>query len=216
MANLTINSLTFISRNLAKLKELHSVLTEVADSTTKNSICELMAKHGYNANTISNLCARRDYISDIDQVIHKKDKSYYLHAEIVSAWEPHLAPIKTLLIERYNSEIKLISQSIEEGEGLFYTNDWTGMFYPEKFMVDLCTNESYDTQYLESWTELIAYLENAFEEADISPLDSIDELISAIEDKYQDGDDSFFINIHAFTPYPEEDQFYTILRKEAA
>lgn len=212
MANLTINSLTFISRNLAKLKELHSALTEVADSTTNNSICELMAKHGYTPKAID----RRGYISNIEKIIHKKGKSYYLHTEIVTPWEPQLAPIKTLLIERYNSEIKLISQSIEEGEGLFYTNDWTGMFYPEKFMVDLCTNESYDTQYLESWTELIAYLENAFEDADISPLDSIDELISAIEDKYQDGDNSFFINIHAFTPYPEEEQFYTILRKEAA
>jgi len=202
------NSLTFVSRNLKLLKKLNQAMNEVISDPKSNTITNLLAKHNYTYNDITLLVDARDYIDDVDKVLTQKGKCFYFTAETVSSWTPNLLPLVTLLKEKYNSEINLISQSIEPGCGIYHTNDISGIFYPDRFILDFCYNDNYDTEYFEGWNELINYLEKSFPEADISAFDNLNTIIEAIRDKYEtEADQEFFININMFTPYDDGESY---------
>lgn len=208
MCNICINSLTFISRDLNKLKKLNKIVNDVASNKNANSIVALLDKHGYNTKDNMLLCDKRDYISDCDTIITQKLNHYYFQAETCSAWLPNLLPIATLLKERYNGEIKLLAQSEEEGAGIYHTNDIGAIFYKDRFKVDCCTSENYETEYFSNWSDMINFLQELFPKADISYYDSIEELLESIDNNYNDGlDDSFFFNLNVFTPYDGEEPY---------
>lgn len=218
MCNICVNSLTFLSRNLEKLKELNKIISDVAADKKANSIVALLDKHGYHTKDKMLLCDKRDYISDCDSIITQKLDHYYFQAESCSAWSPNLLPIVTLLKERYSGEIKLIAQSEEEGMGIYHTNDVGSLFYNDKFKVDCCSKENYDTEYFSSWNDMINFLQGLFPKANISFYDTINEIKDAIEDVYDDGsDDSFFFNLNMFTPYDDGESYFDYNRSlEAA
>lgn len=206
MCNLCINSLTFLSRNLDKLKELHKLIKETTYDKNGNSIVALLDKHGYYTKDKMLLCSKRDYLSDCDTIITQKLDHYYFQAESCSAWTPNLLPIVTMLRERYGGEIKLIAQSEEEGMGIYHTNDVGSLFYNDKFKVDCCSRENYDTEYFPNWSNMIDFLQKEFPKANISYYDSINEIKDAIEESYSE-DESFFFNLNMFTSYDDGESY---------
>ena len=203
--NPCINSLTFVSRNPLMLKKLHNIILELLKAN-QCGIYDLLAKHGYTKRDLAILVDKRDYINDVDTVITAKRNVFYFTMESISAWVPNLLPIVTLLKEKYDNKIKLVSQSSEEGNRLYHTNDISGMFYPQRFKVDFCLNGDYETEFFCNWLDMITYLENHFEKADINAFYSISELEEAIDEAY-DSDDEYFLTINMYTPYDDGESY---------
>lgn len=215
MCNICVNSLCFVSRDLKKLKELHANIKAVADNKANNTVSKLLEAYCYNHGEISLLTDRRDYFSDVDKNITQKGPVFYFRAETCSAWDENLLSFYTLLREKYENSIYMYHQSEEEGLSLYSVYDPTGIFFHDRYKVDMCLNSEYTTEYFSSYSDVVSMLESYFPALNISVFDSPTDLEERIADSL-DGDSDDFFNLHIFQTYSKYTWDNTNHYKEAA
>lgn len=98
-----------------------------------------------------------------------------LRMETVTAWSPCLETCD-FICEKFPS-LTYYFRSEEPGMGDYLTNDIDGIYFPERYLVELCTpQEEYDTEYFQTLEEAFEWLEEFCEhpirsEQDVSTLD---------------------------------------------
>jgi len=200
MANICVNSICFVSRDLTCLKELHANIKSVAENKTDNSVIKLLESYCYNHGEAALLCDRRDYFSYVDKSITPKGSVYYFMTETCSAWDENLLGFYTLLREKYNDSIRIYHQSEEEGLSLYSIYDPTGLFFKDRYKVDMCLKGEYITEYFSTYTDVIEMLNSYFPEYNLSVFESPEDVESQLQESLEDEADDFF-NLHVFQPY---------------
>lgn len=203
MCNICVNSLVFTSRDLTKLKDLHNKIKKVSNNKRDNSLARLLLAYSYNQEKIHVLVDKRDYFSDVHNSITQKGSVYYFMAETCSAWEENLLGLHTILKEKYNDAIRMYHQSEEEGLALYSVFDPTGLFFNDRYKVDMCLNNEYTTEYFSSYGEVVEMLQSYFPTLDISVFDAPADVETTIRETLNDDGEDFF-NIHVFQPYGRE------------
>ncbi len=84
--------------------------------------------------------------------------------------------------------LNIYYQAEEPGIGLYCTNDLEGNYFPDKYIVDLCTPD--DTWYKEYFSDL-ANLFGWFEEISGQPVKSIKEILAITEQWSEENEDAF-------------------------
>lgn len=204
MCNWCINSMTLTSHDFSMLQNLHGKILACYNAADKNKnlVRDLLAAHGYASSSMLNqLTDRRDHISHCDKVLFKKDNLFMFSCETTTAWSENMVPISTLLAEQYSNKIKLRFQTEEPGSDVYLVSDETGVYYPDRFKTDYCFKGNYDTQYFQTFTEVVDYLKKSFPKADISCYDSISDIKHEVDKIYKNIDDEYFLNINKFVDY---------------
>lgn len=213
MCNYAINSITFSSRNGKLLKELHKKVLNCYDasSTGHNLVKDLMRAHDYRLPLRVN---NTDYFSACDEFVTKKKDCYFFQCETTSAWEDNMLPIIVMLSERYHNEIHLSFCTEEPGCELFLVKDDTGTFYPARFKIDWCMDDSYESEYFTSFLDMLAYVRRYFPKVDISQYDQLADIKEKV-DKIYDTSAEYFFNVYRFKEY-HNDYCSFILSREVA
>lgn len=214
MCNYAVNSITFSSRNSKLLKELHKKVLACYDAMSdgKNLVKDLLKAHGYIVPFRVN---STDHVSACDEFITKKSQVYFFRCETTTAWEDNMAPIIILLSEKYHDEIHISFCSEEPGNDIYLVKDETGVFYPDRFKVDWCLDDNYETEYFTTFLDMYHYLKEYFPKAAFCYHDSIEDIKSAIDQMYGDTDDEYFVNINVFRDYYNAEAEYIVSREAA-
>ena len=200
MCNYATSVLTFCSRNTGLLAKLHNKLWNCyALVPHKNLVRDLLYSHNIPTSEQEKLTNKTDYISFCDKGIMNKGSVSFFSCEITCAWQGNLQPFVLLLSEYYHNEIRLCFCTEEPGTEEYLIHDETGVFYPNKFKVDWCYQNSYEIKYLPSFFQVVDYLHGIFPEADISYYDSIEEVEKQVALAYQELDENYFLYIHRFS-----------------
>ena len=110
-----------------------------------------------------------------------------------TAWGPCNETLE--LVCRVFPTVNYYYRSEEPGMEEYHTNDAKGKYFPDKYIVDLCTPD--DTWYKEYFSNLADLLE-WFEDISNQPVKSIKEILAITEQWPKENDDAF-CNIYEYT-----------------
>lgn len=214
MCNYAVNSITFSSHSLLMLKGLHKKVLACYDAMADghNLVKDLMKAHGYPVPFGVN---NTDHFSACDEFITNKKGVYYFQCETTSAWDANMEPFIKLLRERYSNKVQLSFCSEEQSNDIFLVKDDTGVFYPERFKVDWCIGDNYETQYFNTFSELFDYLKEMFPKAHLSYYDTLEGIKDSIDLAYENKDEEYFFYVYRFRDYYNEYENYIMLREAA-
>lgn len=209
MCNYAINSITFSSRNGRLIKELHKKVLQCYDAANegKNLVRDLMKVHGY---IIPFRVNNTDFISACNEFVTHKNGIYYFQCETTTAWEDNILPIMVLLKDKYENKVRISFCTEEPGCELFLVKDETGVFYPNKYKINWCLDDCYETEYFETFKELFTYLQEHFPKALISYYDSLSDIKRSIDQMYGDTDKEYMMEIYKFQEYYNEQEPYVL------
>ena len=105
--------------------------------------------------------------------------------------------------------------SEEPGNDIYLVKDETGVFYPDRFKVDWCLDDNYETEYFTTFLDMYHYLKEYFPKAAFCYHDSIEDIKAAIDQMYGDTDDEYFVNINVFRDYYNDEAEYIVSREAA-
>lgn len=202
MCNYAVNLITFSSRNLRPLKELHKNVLKCfwSASVGKNLVKDLISAYGYQIG--NGLLNNTDYISACDERIAKLEGVYYFQCETTTAWEDNMLPIIWLLKNEYGNDVRISFSSEEPGNALFFVKDETGVFYPERYKVEWCMDDDgWDEEYFCTFNELVEYLTETFPDADINYYDALSDIEKSIRTAYVGLAGNHYCNIYRFKEY---------------
>ena len=121
-----------------------------------------------------------------------------LMVETITAWNPATELFDTIidkhyLDNRYNRLIDFVYTAEEPGFNIYINTDTEGRFFSDRFYVDSCVNDVYESNYLENEQDVIDWLKETFKEIpDFTTLKEFECCKSVIL-----GEDDY-INIHEF------------------
>ena len=215
MCNYSVNSITFSSRNLDLLKQLHQKVLACYNSKNENLVRNLLIEHGYSTIKARNVANNRDHFSSCDLSIEAKKPVFFFSCETTSAWNHNLECIMGLLHSHYHNEINLSFCSEEPGMDIYVTKDETGAFYTDKFKVDYCVNDEYATEYFSTFYDVYYYLKESFPKAVFSYYDTLADIKQSIDEAYDTTEEEYFLNINKFKEY-DEDNYDIVSSAEVA
>jgi len=202
MANVCCNALTFTSRDVNAIRDLHKYVLANYKDGENASTRSLMSSFCYSLSDCNRYCDRRDYFDWVDEKMSSKGDVFYFCASTVSAWTPNMEYLEKIIMDKYKNKINLYYQSEEEGLELYVYKDDTGHWYPERFKAYYygCEKDSF-SEYFVSYEELVAFLISTFPKAKglsvfNSPADNEDIICKA----YEEGDSEFTFGIYCFKP----------------
>ena len=141
MANYTMTNITFYSDNLTQLEKLFETIKQIMESpsTDDNGFGNGWLGDFVNtllSPTLSHEDVRcRGFIRDIYDI---SEGAFEIECE--EAYSPCINMWK-LILEKHFSEVKMVYTSEEPGDGLYVNSDEEGLFYPERYLVEMGREE---------------------------------------------------------------------------
>lgn len=167
MPNWCSTNITFYSENKNQIEKLHSVLDELDANETRlpNGFGNLWLGNiidYFGENYKGNQC--RGEIAYFDEV--RKDEEYYcFEIQQMDAWCPQLDAWEIALSRADFCDVNYVYVAEESGCGIYVCSDTDGLFYGDKYVVDLYlegkyANADYDSSmnYFDDEDECLGYL----------------------------------------------------------
>ena len=202
MANYCSNNIAFYSKDRAALQDLFAKINDVLDNTNNHSIYQLILKHGYSEEAAKKITDCRDYITYAEDKITDCPCGYsYFKIDTESAWQPNMTTFFYLLQDKYANKISLVYTSEEPGSGVFINTDVDGLFFTDRYRIDYCIEDYYETEYFDTFKEVTDYIREKFPKAKICIFDSPNLIKDKIHEAYitEETYHNFYFYLDRFT-----------------
>lgn len=178
MANICCCNYTFYGESEKMLKALQRFLEDVKDNRIagkRRAYDGIIAQKRADIPIAKRAPARSD-ISEIDDITVDKIGNYYFQMVTEDAWSPQPEGWQAVLDKKFPG-ISLAYQGEEEGFEIYVYHDPTGMYYTDRYIVDVYLEGNEDViceepEYFETEKDCLAFckkkLERFFEEHDTS------------------------------------------------
>lgn len=119
----------------------------------------------------------------------------YIEFSLEDKWAPQVE-LFDIICKRYDGKLQYVYLAEESGCELFINTDSQGLFYKDKYYLDLCVDNTYETFSLCNWDELVNTLIEIIPELKDRELpDNVNELERVVSDVLQDNysDDDYAV-----------------------
>ena len=202
MANYCSNNIAFYSKDRATLQDLFTKINDVLDNTNTHSVYQLMLKHGYSEEAAKKITDCRDCITYAEDKITDLSCGYsYFKIDTESAWQPNMTTFFYLLQDKYANKISLVYTSEEPGSGVFINTDVDGLFFTDRYRIDYCVNNDYQTEYFSGFSEVIDYINEKLPEAQVCVFDTPNQIKDTVHEAYitKETYNNFYFYLDRFT-----------------
>lgn len=202
MANYCSNNIAFYSKDRAVLQDLFTKINDVLDNTNTHSIYQLILKHGYSEEAAKKITDCRDYITYAEDKLTDLPCGYsYFKIDTESAWQPNMTTFFYLLQDKYANKISLVYTSEEPGSGVFINTDVDGLFFTDRYRIDYCVNNDYQTEYFSGFSEVIDYINEKLPETKVCVFDTPEQIKDKVHEAYitKETYNNFYFYLDRFT-----------------
>ena len=179
------------------VQKLYKGLEETIDYRTNDHIDNFYKLLGVKEEQLNDEYRSRAHIVNFD--INKEGDALILSYE--SAWGPIIETIDNILKE-YQPNLKEVTYAEECGEGIYINTDEEGLYFTDKYYLDMSTKGGDDFNDIKHHATLESAI-NEFKrfynvDVEINTKEELEEQIEKIEELY---DYDVYITFDEFTPY---------------
>lgn len=196
MPNWCYNQTVFYG-NKRTVKKLYKGLEETVDLVKDNHIDKFFRLLGVSQKELDTTYNTRAFICNFD--INKEENALILSYE--SAWNPIIEDLNKIL-KKYKPSLKQVTWAEECGNGIYINTDREGLYFTEKYYLDMSTeggNDFNDNKYFNCLEDVIKAFKEFYEvDTEITTEEELRKEIIKVRDRY-DGD--VYITFDEFTDY---------------
>lgn len=173
--------------------EHHPIAKDSSDNWEGNVLLALgISWEDYSFNKEGNVLKPSGYyLRGFIQHFEREKDTIVISAE--EAWG--LTDFYKLLMDNF-PDVKVFYRVEEDGESIYDTNDVEGKYFPDRYYVDLCIDDAYESEYFIKEKEVYEWL-SKLTKGKITDKDSVE----AFNDEHEDAGDDYknYINIYEFS-----------------
>ena len=192
MANYCSNSVAFYSEDNERLDAFRKLMVESFRESRHGTVRDFAIKCGYSQEEVIQFTDGRDTFVDIADELSEKEGVFYFIVQTESAWSPNVEVFVKVIREKFNDDFGIEYCSEEPGVAIYINTDVEGFFFPDRYYLDSCINNEYETEYFETKQEVLCWIKDKFPHAKVNIKTAIHKIESEVRKYIDENGDDFF------------------------
>ena len=198
MANYCNNCIAIFGYNKERVDDLRMLMVKSFRESRYGTIREFVLAYGYSMDEALEMTDGRDSFIDIDDEVFEKEHVFYFKFQTESAWNPNVEVFRKIICDKFKDELDMEYCSEEPGLEIFINTDEEGFFFTDRYYLDSCINDEYETEYFESKKEVIDWVKSRFPAIKVTLKTTLYKIEEEVR-KYIDESGDDFFSLHKFS-----------------
>ena len=192
MANYCSNDIAFYCGDNERLEAFRKLMVESFRESRHGTVRDFVIKCGYSQEEAIQFTDGRDTFVDIADELSEKEGVYYFIVQTESAWSPNVEVFFKVIREKFNDDFGIEYCSEEPGMSIYINTDVEGFFFPDRYYLDSCINDEYETEYFETKQEVLLWIKDKFPKANVNIKTALHKIESEVRKYIDESGDDFF------------------------
>ena len=196
--NYCSNTIAIYGCEKEKVDEFRKLMVKSFDESDERSVSDFVLACGYAMDEVLGMTDARDTFVDIDDEVSEKERVFYFKVQTESAWCPNVDVFLTIIRDKFQGELEMEYCSEEPGMAIYINTDEEGFFFTDRYYLDSCINDKYETEYFESKEEVIKWIKDKFPDVKVTIKTAIHKIENEVRKFIDESGDDFF-SLHKFS-----------------
>ncbi|MBQ9764392.1 MAG: hypothetical protein IJV92_08565 [Phascolarctobacterium sp.] len=192
MANCCSNTIALFGYEENKVDEFRKLMVKSFRESRNVTVRDFVVTCGYTIDEASKLVDGRDIFVDVDDKTSEKEGVYYFKFQTESAWNPNVDIFNRIIRDKFKDEFEFEYCSEEPGLAIYINTDVEGFFFTDRYYLDSCINDEYETEYFESKEEVLEWIRDKFPEVKVTIKTALHKIEDEVQKYIDENSDDFF------------------------
>ena len=192
VANYCSNNIAFYCEDNERLEAFRKLMVSSFRESRHGTVRDFVVKCGCSQEEAIQFTDGRDTFVDIADELSEKEGVFYFIAQTESAWSPNLEVFFKVIRDKFDDEFGIEYCSEEPGMAIYINTDVEGFFFPDRYYLDSCINNDYETEYFQTKQEVLSWIKDKFPEANVNIKTALHKIESEVRKYIDESGDDFF------------------------